>query len=81
MRKAEARSREALVEAMGKALDGSPPQTQEVSLSTADTALRVNYFEPRCKTAYPTIEASNAETGPAGTNRAIRQNLEMIEDG
>ncbi len=49
LRKAEARSREALVEAMVRRSMRSLPETQEVSLSTADTALQVNYFDRCCR--------------------------------
>ena len=49
LRRAEARSREALVEAMGKALDAVTAKTQEASSSTADTVLRVNCFDRRCR--------------------------------
>jgi transposase len=57
LRKAQARSREALVEAMGKALEArSAPKTQEVSLSTADTALWVNCFDLCCRGALAALD-------------------------
>ena len=49
LRKAEARSRKALVEAIGKGSMRSPPETQDVSSSIADTALWVNCFDQRCR--------------------------------
>lgn len=49
LRKAERRSRQALVEATGKVLDRSALKPQKVSLSTAGTVLRINHFDPCCK--------------------------------
>ena len=49
LRKAERRSRQALVEATGKVLDRSALKPQKVSLSTEGTVLRINHFDPCCK--------------------------------
>jgi transposase len=44
LRKAEVRSGEALIEAMGRALDGITPEMRGASSSTADTEHRVNRY-------------------------------------
>ncbi len=50
VRKAEARTREALVEVIGSALSaGSAPRTLVVSSSTAATGHRFNHYDERCK--------------------------------
>jgi hypothetical protein len=48
LRRAEGRSRQALVEATGTALDTLSSQDAKGFLSTADIVLRVNHFDPCC---------------------------------
>ncbi len=53
LRRAAARSREALIGAIGAALSAvSAPKTPGVSSSTSDTAIRVNHCETCCRTAF-----------------------------
>jgi phosphopantetheine adenylyltransferase len=49
IRKAEARSHEALIEAMGAAISASRLEMLAVSSSTAGTLNRFNHYEERCK--------------------------------